>query len=103
MAGHGRFANRANGGLDEYSTQIQGQDKITAKSLGSESGKTSPSQTPARAVGQTDQQETNMSMVQSLDNASQPFRPRHDELVPSRYALKVGDIDVLVISDGVLH
>ena len=41
-----------------------------------------------------------MTMVQktnmSLDNASQPFRPRHDELVPSRYALKVGDIDVLV-------
>ena len=30
-------------------------------------------------------------------------RPMHDELVPSRYALKVGDIDVLVISDGVLH
>ena len=26
----------------------------------------------------------------------------HDELVPSRYALKVGAIDVLVISDGVL-
>lgn len=25
-----------------------------------------------------------------------------DELVPSRYALKVGDIDVLVVSDGVL-
>jgi glyoxylase-like metal-dependent hydrolase (beta-lactamase superfamily II) len=47
-----------------------------------------------------------MTMVQkrnmSLDNASQPFRPRHDELVPSRYALKVGEIDVLVISDGVL-
>ena len=30
------------------------------------------------------------------------FRPAHDELVPSRYALKVGAIDVLVISDGVL-
>ena len=30
------------------------------------------------------------------------LRPAHDELVPSRYALKVGDIDVLVISDGVL-
>ncbi|HKE67370.1 MAG TPA: MBL fold metallo-hydrolase, partial [Micromonosporaceae bacterium] len=30
------------------------------------------------------------------------FRPAHDELVPSRYALKVGEIDVLVISDGVL-
>ncbi|MFJ4467674.1 MBL fold metallo-hydrolase [Streptomyces sp. NPDC089424] len=28
--------------------------------------------------------------------------PGHDELVPSRYALKVGDIDVLVISDGVM-
>ncbi|MET9915660.1 MBL fold metallo-hydrolase [Streptomyces sp. NPDC006435] len=26
----------------------------------------------------------------------------HDELVPSRYALKIGDIDVMVISDGVL-
>lgn len=26
----------------------------------------------------------------------------HDELVPSRYAVKVGDIDVMVISDGVL-
>jgi hypothetical protein len=27
---------------------------------------------------------------------------RGDELVPSRYALKVGDIDVMVISDGLL-
>jgi glyoxylase-like metal-dependent hydrolase (beta-lactamase superfamily II) len=30
------------------------------------------------------------------------FQPRHDELVPSRYALRVGEIDVLVISDGIL-
>ena len=29
-------------------------------------------------------------------------RPGRDELVPSRYALKVGEIDVLVVSDGVL-
>ena len=29
-------------------------------------------------------------------------RARPDELVPSRYALRVGDIDVMVISDGVL-
>jgi glyoxylase-like metal-dependent hydrolase (beta-lactamase superfamily II) len=36
-----------------------------------------------------------------LDN-SRPGRPGLDELVPSRYALKVGDIDVMVISDGVL-
>ncbi|OQW57878.1 MAG: MBL fold metallo-hydrolase [Proteobacteria bacterium SG_bin9] len=43
-------------------------------------------------------QKTNMS----LDNTPLHFRPKHDELVPSRYALKIGDIDVLVISDGVL-
>src|SRR5215813_3791164 len=34
------------------------------------------------------QQETNMS----LDNTSHPGRPRPDELVPSRYALRVGEI-----------
>src|SRR4029077_7532739 len=38
----------------------------------------------------------------SLDNPSHPGRPRPDELVPSRYALRVGEIDVLVVSDGVL-
>jgi hypothetical protein len=38
----------------------------------------------------------------SLDNTSRPGRPESDELVPSRYALKVGAIDVLVVSDGVL-
>ena len=37
-----------------------------------------------------------------LDNTSHPGRPGPEELVPSRYALKVGDIDVLVVSDGVL-
>jgi glyoxylase-like metal-dependent hydrolase (beta-lactamase superfamily II) len=38
----------------------------------------------------------------SLDNISHLGRPAPDELVPSRYALRVGEIDVLVISDGVL-
>src|SRR3981189_3847906 len=38
----------------------------------------------------------------SLDNTSHPGRPGLDELVPSRYALKVGEIDVMVASDGVL-
>lgn len=38
----------------------------------------------------------------SLDNTSHPGRPGPDELVPSRYALKVGAIDVMVVSDGVL-
>ena len=37
----------------------------------------------------------------SLD-PSHSGRPGLDELVPSRYALRVGDIDVMVISDGVL-
>jgi glyoxylase-like metal-dependent hydrolase (beta-lactamase superfamily II) len=34
-------------------------------------------------------------------NMTNPGRPGPDELVPSRYALRVGEIDVLVISDGV--
>ena len=38
----------------------------------------------------------------SVDNALDTGRPAPDELVPSRYALQVGDIEVLVISDGVL-
>jgi glyoxylase-like metal-dependent hydrolase (beta-lactamase superfamily II) len=38
----------------------------------------------------------------SLVDISRPGGPGFDELVPSRYALRVGDIDVLVISDGVL-
>src|SRR4249919_2200640 len=42
--------------------------------------------------------QTNMSW----DNTSHPGRPQPDELVPSRYALRVGEIDVLVVSDGVL-
>jgi len=44
------------------------------------------------------QQETNMS----LDITAYPVRLKPDELVPSRYALKIGEIDVLVVSDGVL-
>jgi glyoxylase-like metal-dependent hydrolase (beta-lactamase superfamily II) len=38
----------------------------------------------------------------SLDNTSRPGNPGLDELVPSRYALQVGEIDVLVVSDGVI-
>ena len=43
-------------------------------------------------------QETNMN----LDTISRPVRSRPDDLVPSRYAVRVGEIDVLVVSDGVL-
>ncbi len=36
------------------------------------------------------------------DNSFHPGRPGTGELVPSRYALKIGEIDVMVVSDGVL-
>ena len=54
--------------------------------------------TQSVGVGRSEE-ETNMS----LDTTSQPGRPGTDELVPSRYALRVGEIDVLVISDGVFR
>ncbi|WP_413989019.1 MBL fold metallo-hydrolase [Labrys okinawensis] len=44
------------------------------------------------------QRETNMVM----NNTSHLGRPGPDELVPSRYALQVGKIEVLVVSDGVM-
>lgn len=40
--------------------------------------------------------------MHSLDNTVLPNKLNTNELVPSRYAVKVGEIDVLVISDGVL-
>ncbi|MFN7938327.1 MAG: MBL fold metallo-hydrolase [Bryobacteraceae bacterium] len=40
--------------------------------------------------------------TKGLDNTSRSGRKGLDELVPSRYAQRVGDIDVLVVSDGVL-
>ncbi|WP_332303217.1 MBL fold metallo-hydrolase [Rhizobium sp. GR12] len=36
------------------------------------------------------------------DNTFHKGKPGKSELVPSRYAVKIGDIDVMVISDGVL-
>ncbi len=38
----------------------------------------------------------------SVDNISHLGSQGLDELVPSRYAVQVGDLEVLVISDGVL-
>jgi len=38
----------------------------------------------------------------NLHNTSYPVSSGPEELVPSRYALKIGEIDVLVVSDGVL-
>ena len=55
-------------------------------------------QATAASPAKSAQQKTNLS----LDNNSHPGRPALDELVPSRYALKVGKIDAMVVSDGVL-
>ncbi len=55
----------------------------------------SQTETKPRSIAQ---QETNMS----LDNNSRIGRTATEELVPSRYAVRVGEIDVLVVSDGVL-
>ena len=38
----------------------------------------------------------------SSDNTTQAHTSAREELVPSRYAVRVGEIDVLVVSDGVL-
>ena len=38
----------------------------------------------------------------SLEYTSHPSGPGPNELVPSRYAVRIGEIDVLVVSDGVL-
>ncbi|MDQ0011602.1 glyoxylase-like metal-dependent hydrolase (beta-lactamase superfamily II) [Luteibacter jiangsuensis] len=40
--------------------------------------------------------------MSSVPNIARPAAQPPQELVPSRYAVKVGDIDVLVISDGVM-
>lgn len=38
----------------------------------------------------------------NVQNTSAPRRTGPEELVPSRYAVRVGEIDVLIVSDGVL-
>lgn len=44
-----------------------------------------------------------MTQISSnLDDATHFGRPVPDEMVPSRYAMRVGEIDVMIISDGVL-
>jgi len=40
--------------------------------------------------------------MNARDKTTKPGNPGAEELVPSRYALRVGEIDVLVVSDGVL-
>lgn len=44
----------------------------------------------------------NVEKRKSSNDPAWPARSGLDELVPSRYAVRIGEIDVLVISDGVL-
>src|SRR5690242_20557185 len=44
----------------------------------------------------------NKETTMTLDSPSNTGRPGLDELVPSRYAQRVGEVDVVVIGDGVL-
>jgi glyoxylase-like metal-dependent hydrolase (beta-lactamase superfamily II) len=68
-----------------------------AYSLTQSTGRTPPNSVFG-AVQSGSQEET----IMSLDIALRPASTGPEELVPSRYAVKVGEIDVLVISDGVL-
>ncbi len=45
---------------------------------------------------------TKQEAKMNLQSTAYPVPSRPEELVPSRYALRVGEIDVLVVSDGVL-
>src|SRR6266481_1060562 len=54
------------------------------------------------ALNKTGATTSRQVQLEAVDNTSYPGRPVLDELVPSRYALKGGEIDVLVVSDGVL-
>ena len=56
----------------------------------------------ARTLTVTVTTQVHEETTMSLDNASHAGRTGPDELVPSRYAHRVGEIDVLVVSDGVL-
>jgi Metallo-beta-lactamase superfamily len=89
----GEYRNRQISSLNSDEELVAGQTAITTASCSFEGAST-----PADDLSVSGQQETNMS----LDNTSHPGRPGLDELVPSRYALRVGEIDVLVVSDGVL-
>jgi glyoxylase-like metal-dependent hydrolase (beta-lactamase superfamily II) len=55
-----------------------------------------------QATRKDTQQNTQKEKHMNLDTTSAPVKSGRNELVPSRYAVKIGDIDVLVVSDGVL-
>ena len=59
-------------------------------------------QTSQQAITDSSTKSKQVEINMSLDKTSSVGRSEPEELVPSRYALKVGEIDVMVVSDGVL-
>jgi glyoxylase-like metal-dependent hydrolase (beta-lactamase superfamily II) len=59
-------------------------------------------QTSQQAITDSSTKSKQVEINMSLDKTSNAGRSGPEELVPSRYALKVGEIDVMVVSDGVL-
>ena len=59
-------------------------------------------QTSQQAITDSSAKSKQVEINMSLDKTSSVGRSEPEELVPSRYALKVGEIDVMVVSDGVL-
>jgi glyoxylase-like metal-dependent hydrolase (beta-lactamase superfamily II) len=59
-------------------------------------------QTSQQANTDSSTKSKQVEIKMSLDKTSSAGRSGPEELVPSRYALKVGEIDVMVVSDGVL-
>ena len=59
-------------------------------------------QTSQQAITDSSTKSKQVEINMSLDKTSSVGRSGPKELVPSRYALKVGEIDVMVVSDGVL-
>src|SRR5262245_51900418 len=54
------------------------------------------------ALNETDAATSRQVQREAAGNTLQLGTTGPDDLVPSRYALRVGEIDVLVVSDGVL-
>jgi len=59
-------------------------------------------QTSQQAITDSSTKSKQAEINMRLDKTSSAARSGPEELVPSRYALKVGEIDVMVVSDGVL-
>src|SRR3989475_1638039 len=59
-------------------------------------------ESPGSATTSTNTRPLGAVQRKAADNTSRRGRPGLDELVPSRYSVRVGEMDVLVVSDGVL-